>query len=91
MSLQVNQPKFQRISGFFQQAYSDKADDVFLQSAILEQVRRGVLSSGKAAELLGQSRWEFAELMTAHDVPSLDVTVEELDVDRKSLENLLDS
>ena len=36
---------------------------------LLELVRAGKLSSGKASEILGMTRWEFMELMSAHDIP----------------------
>lgn len=91
MSLEVNRPKFQRISEFFEQTYADKAEDVFLQSAVLEQVRTGALSSGRAAKLLGLDRWQFSELLAEHDVPSTDLTPEELESDVRNLEKFLDS
>ena len=46
--------------------------------AILELVRGGKLSSGKASEILGMTRWEFMELMSAHDIPMADFSKEEL-------------
>ena len=53
---------------------------------VLELVRKGRLSSGKAAELLGMNRWEFMDLMTEYNVPMTDLTSEELD---EQLENQL--
>ena len=47
--------------------------------AVLELVRAGKLSSGKAAEILGITRWEFMELMSSHDVPMADFPEEELE------------
>ena len=47
--------------------------------AVLELVRAGKLSSGKAAEILGITRWEFMELMSSHDIPMTDFPEEELE------------
>jgi len=47
--------------------------------AVLELVRADKLSSGKAAEILGVTRWEFMELMSSHDVPMADFPQEELE------------
>ena len=47
--------------------------------AVLELVRADKLSSGKAAEILGVTRWEFMELMSSHDVPMADFPEEELE------------
>ena len=46
---------------------------------LLELVRTGKLSSGKAAEILGVTRWEFMELMSSHDVPIANFPEEELE------------
>ena len=47
--------------------------------AVLELVRAGKLSSGKAAEVLEMTRWEFMELMSDYDVPMADFPEEELE------------
>ena len=47
--------------------------------SVLELVRKGKLSSGKAAEILGITRWEFMELMSSNDVPMANFPVEELE------------
>ena len=47
--------------------------------AVLELVRAGKLSSGKAAEILGMTRWEFMELMSDYDVPMADFSEAELE------------
>ncbi|MBM3213161.1 UPF0175 family protein, partial [Candidatus Poribacteria bacterium] len=40
---------------------------------------KGKLSSGKAAEILGMTRWEFMELMSSYDVPMANFPAEELE------------
>ena len=55
---------------------------------VLELVRKGRLSSGKAAELLEMSRWEFMDLMTEYNVPMTDLTSEELDEQLEILRNI---
>jgi len=47
--------------------------------SVLELVRKGKLSSGKAAEILGMTRWEFMELMSSHDIPMANFPAEELE------------
>lgn len=54
--------KIKRIREFFEQAYPEDAEKMLLQSAVFDQVRRGALSLGKAADLLGVSRWSFVYL-----------------------------
>jgi len=47
--------------------------------AVLELVRAGKISSGKAAELLGMKRWEFIELMSSYEIPIANFPEEELE------------
>jgi len=47
--------------------------------SVLELVRKGKLSSGKAAEILGMTRWEFMELMSSYDVPMANFPAEDLE------------
>jgi len=47
--------------------------------SVLELVRKGKLSSGKASELLGMTRWEFMELMSSSDIPMANFPPEELE------------
>ena len=49
------------------------------QWTLLELVRTGRLSSGKAAEILGMTRWEFMELMSSHDIPMANFSEDELE------------
>lgn len=44
---------------------------------ILELYRRGALSSGKAAKLLGMSRWEFVRYASRLGIPFFDMTDDE--------------
>ncbi len=47
----------------------------------MEFVREQRLSQGKAAELLGVSRYEMFDLMTKYHVPVIDLTSEELETE----------
>lgn len=47
--------------------------------SVLELVRKGKLSSGKASEILGITRWEFMELMSSYDIPMANFPPEELE------------
>ncbi|MBM4167205.1 MAG: UPF0175 family protein [Ignavibacteria bacterium] len=44
--------------------------------SVLELVREKKITSGKASELLDISRWEMAELLSQHDVPSSNFSVQ---------------
>ena len=45
---------------------------------VLEMYRERQISSGKGAELLGMSKWEFIQFAARHDVPYFDESAEEL-------------
>lgn len=65
-------------------------DDALLQggvrrSFVLRLVAEGIVSQGKAAELLGMSRVEFLDLMAANGVPAANYPVEDL---RKEFQDL---
>jgi predicted HTH domain antitoxin len=47
--------------------------------SVLDLVKRGKLSSGKAAEILGMTRWNFMELMSDYDIPMANFPPEELE------------
>lgn len=49
---------------------------------ILELYRRGTLSSGKAAELLGMSRWEFVRYASRLGIAFFDMTETEWQAER---------
>jgi predicted HTH domain antitoxin len=49
--------------------------------ALIELFRRGDVSTGYAAEVLGMTRWEFITLLGDHGVPYVDMTAEELEAD----------
>ena len=53
---------------------------------ILDLVRRGRISVGKGAELVGLDRWQFAEVMADHGVPTLAYPASELDRELAALE-----
>lgn len=48
------------------------------RTAVLDLVKRQVISQGRGAELLAMSLWEFGELMADADVPMVDLTAAEL-------------
>lgn len=48
------------------------------EAVVLELLREGKISQGKAAELLEISRNNLFDLMAKHDIPVMDLTEEEL-------------
>jgi len=56
-------------------------DDVLLkakEAAVMELLRKGKISQGKAAELLDINRHDLLELMAMHNIPVFEATPEEL-------------
>jgi hypothetical protein len=49
---------------------------------VLELYRRGVISSGKAAQLLGMARQRFIEHASSLGVPFYDMTPDEWEAER---------
>jgi predicted HTH domain antitoxin len=64
-------------------ATRDEAAEYLARLALIELFRRGEVSSGYAAEVLGMSKSEFITLLVEHKVPYIDLSEEEL---RRDLE-----
>jgi len=55
---------------------------------VLELYRRGSISSGKAAELLGMPRWEFVRYASRLGIAMFDMTEDEWRAERAQVEDL---
>jgi predicted HTH domain antitoxin len=55
---------------------------------VLELYRRGTISSGKAAELLGLSRWQFVHHASQLGLPYFDMTEDEWAAERTLVDKL---
>lgn len=55
---------------------------------VLELYRRGSVSSGKAAGLLGMPRWEFVRYASRLGIPLFDMTEDEWQSERARAETL---
>lgn len=55
---------------------------------ILELYRRGTLSSGKAAQLLGMSRWEFVRYASRLGIAFFEMTETEWQAERLQAQSL---
>ena len=55
------------------------------EALVLDLLREAHISQGKAAELLGITRWEMLDLMVRHHIPSGPATGEEV---RQEIEDL---
>ena len=55
---------------------------------VLELYRRGMISSGKAAELLNMSRWEFISHASHLGIPYFAMTEDEWEAERKRSETV---
>lgn len=51
------------------------------ESFVMDLLRQGKISQGKAAKLLELSRWDLPEVMAQHDVPAVMVEPDELERD----------
>ncbi|MBI4330558.1 MAG: UPF0175 family protein [Chloroflexi bacterium] len=56
------------------------------EAMVLELLRKGQVSQGKAAELLEIDRWALGDLMAKHDVPMANFPPEELRRQREDAE-----
>jgi predicted HTH domain antitoxin len=55
---------------------------------VLELYRRGLVSSGKAAQLLSMSRWDFIEYASRLGIPFFRMTDEEWERERQAAETV---
>lgn len=55
---------------------------------VLELYRRGSISSGKAAGLLGMPRWEYVRYASRLGIPLFDMTEDEWQAERAEAERL---
>lgn len=60
--------------------------EVVREFLVLELYRRGTISSGKAAQLLGMSRWEFIRHASRLGIALFDMTEEEWQAERSRAE-----
>ena len=65
----------------------DAATKEAKEALVLDLVRRGKISRGKAAELLELSLWDLPYLLAQYSLPWFDYTREELEVDLKHLQS----
>jgi predicted HTH domain antitoxin len=59
-----------------------------LELVVLELYRRGMISSGKAAQMLGMSRLEFIHYSSHLGIPYLAMTEDEWEAERSRSEEL---
>lgn len=55
----------------------DQLNDQAKEAYVMELLRRHKISQGKAAELLGVSRWDLPEIMARHEVCYFDLSPQE--------------
>ena len=63
-------------------------DQTVTEMTVLELYRRGTISSGRAAELLGMRRIDFIQYPSGLGIPFFDMTDEEWEVERQAITNL---
>jgi len=68
--------------------HGDRLEQEMKKATAIDLFRRGLLSTGKAAELAGISLADFMDLLMAHDVPVVEYTIEDYEKDMKALERL---
>jgi predicted HTH domain antitoxin len=62
----------------FAELRKEEIETKMKEALVMELLREHRLSQGKAAEILGISRYELIDLMTNHRVPVIDLDTEEL-------------
>jgi len=58
------------------------------QALVMDLIRRGKISRGKAAELLGISLWDLPELLSSYEIPWFDYSKEQLAQDMAALRKI---
>lgn len=58
------------------------------EALVLDLVRRGKISKGKAAELLGINLWDLPALLSQYDIPWFNYPPEALKRDLEGLKNI---
>jgi predicted HTH domain antitoxin len=62
----------------------DGIEDRAWKALVLDLLRDGTISQGRAARLLGVTRYDILDLMASHSIPSGPLTAEEM---RQDIEN----
>lgn len=58
------------------------------EAFVLDLIRRGKISKGKAAELMGMSLWDMPELLAKYRIPWFDYSKEDIQKDLDALKKL---
>lgn len=58
------------------------------RSLVLGLVRRGMISRGKAAELLGLNLWDLPAFLSEYRIPWFDYSIKQMEEDVATLRNL---
>ena len=67
----------------------EAAEERVRRAAVLDLLKRQIISQGKAAELLGMSPVAFRDLMAEADVATIALTADELDEGHENLKRAL--
>ena len=68
-----------KVMDLYRSKWHEKAEEILAEVGVAELVRLGVISTGSGSTLLGMDRWEFMHVLAKYDVPSIDVTLEEVE------------
>lgn len=77
-----------KVLELYRDTLHEQAEQTLAEVGVAELVRQGIISSGKGAKLLGLDRWEFADLLARYNVPSVDLTIDELKEEEERLRML---
>jgi predicted HTH domain antitoxin len=66
----------------------ESASEAARKAVVLGLLRETKISQGKAAELLGISRWEMMDLIVEHQIPTGPQTVEEIEQELETVRRL---
>ena len=77
----------EQVVELFTEMFRERASDVMAEVAVVELVRAGIISEGKASEVLGITRWALEDHLVRYNVPSIDLSTEELAEQLRPLTN----
>jgi len=77
-----------KVIDLYRSKWHEKAEEVLAEVAVTELVRQGIISSGIGAKLLSMDRWQFTDVLAKYNVPSIEVTLEEVKEEAERLRML---
>jgi predicted HTH domain antitoxin len=83
MAEAVTEIRFTLSIGDVPEEHRTEAEQRAREAFVLELLRQGDISAGRAAELLGIDRWQLGDLMSTHGISPFDDTMTREELERE--------